>query len=1023
MATLASPGVSVTVIDQSFYTPAAPGTVPTIFVATAENKSNSSGTGTAQGTLKANAGKVWIMTSQRDLTDTFGTPKFYTDTSGNPINGGELNEYGLQAAYSVLGVSSQAYIVRADVDLSALVPDTSIPSGIPVAGTYWVDTSNSLFGINEWNATTAKFTVKTPWIVDDSNSATYTDDYGVPVSALGNQGDYAVVITKDNGNSVPNAVFYKDSSNNWVEVSTQNGNSWSTGGQQLQVSPHYQYPAWTTSTVSGSVWIKTTTPGYGANIKVKYYNGSTTSWATVSAPIYASSAAAISVLDPTGGGKDIPINTVFIESDPDHYGTATTGAEVTTEFRVWRRAYTGATTIKVTGPSTLTTSTDICTFHIRETLANGAWGDTKTVDIPSWMSSPMSVAANIPAALSGQGMINVTASYDAELETLTITHALGGNIELADADHTPLNIVGFESYNLSTKLGTVNLYDSPKADYYGGTSPYQWIATNWKPLVYQAQASTPVTAPANGTLWYDANLETVDILYNNGTTWVGYKDGSAFPDTDPNGPIVSATRPSLTGGQSNGTDLVAGDIWIDLSDLENYGRNVYVWNGDTLVWDLQDVTDQYSPNGWVFADARWSSAGSDVYPVSVQKLLSSNYLDPDAPDPALYPKGTRLWNTRRSGFVVKEYVVGHIDINANDHQNIRYEFDDMINYNPNRWVKVSPNQADGSGTFGRFAQRAYVIEKLKSEIDTNQSIRDTDTLTFNLLACPGYSEVIQNLIELNTDIGQTAFVVGDTPFRLEPTGTALSNYGYNTANAVDNGDMGLVSHDPYMAVFYPSGYTNDNSGNYIVVPPSHMILRTIINSDAKSYPWFAPAGTRRGTVDNATSVGYVTGEGEFKTVSLYEGLRDVMSSVKINPIATLPGVGLVNFGQFTRSNAASALDRINVARLVAYLRRQLTVLAKPYLFEPNDQQTRNEIKAAAESLLLELVGQRALYDFLVVCDSSNNTPARIDRNELYMDIAIEPVKAVEFIYIPLRLLNTGAIAAGNLGTGFPGSTK
>jgi phage tail sheath protein FI len=82
------------------------------------------------------------------------------------------------------------------------------------------------------------------------------------------------------------------------------------------------------------------------------------------------------------------------------------------------------------------------------------------------------------------------------------------------------------------------------------------------------------------------------------------------------------------------------------------------------------------------------------------------------------------------------------------------------------------------------------------------------------------------------------------------------------------------------------------------------------------------------------------------------------------------------------------------------------------LFEPNDAQTRREIKAAAESLLLELVGQRALYDFIVVCDETNNTPARIDRSELYLDIAIEPVKAVEFIYIPLRLKNTGDIAAG-----------
>jgi phage tail sheath protein FI len=137
-----------------------------------------------------------------------------------------------------------------------------------------------------------------------------------------------------------------------------------------------------------------------------------------------------------------------------------------------------------------------------------------------------------------------------------------------------------------------------------------------------------------------------------------------------------------------------------------------------------------------------------------------------------------------------------------------------------------------------------------------------------------------------------------------------------------------------------------------------------------------------------------------------------MHDVAINPIATLPGVGLVNFGQKTRAKGASALDRINVARLVAYLRRQLGILAKPFLFEPNDAQTRREIKAAAESLLIELVGQRALYDFIVVCDSQNNTPARIDQSELHMDIAIEPVKAVEFIYIPLRIKNTGEIASG-----------
>jgi hypothetical protein len=369
----------------------------------------------------------------------------------------------------------------------------------------------------------------------------------------------------------------------------------------------------------------------------------------------------------------------------------------------------------------------------------------------------------------------------------------------------------------------------------------------------------------------------------------------------------------------------------------------------------------------------------------------------------------RLWNTRRSGFNVKQYVVGYINKNAT---NPRQNNSAMTSYFGDRWVSQNAVAEDGGPQFGRLAQRAQVVAAFKSLIDTNTSVRDTDTLGFNLMATPGYPETIQNMIALNTDRGLTAFVVGDTPFRLQPTGTALREWGLNTNLALDNGDTGATSYDEYMAMYYPSGYTNDNTGNYIVVPPSHMMLRTIINSDAKSYPWFAPAGTRRGGVDNATSVGYITDEGEFKTVALHQGLRDVLDDVKVNPIATLTGVGVLAYGQRTRARNASALDRINVARLVVYLRRQLDVLARPFLFEPNDAQTRREIKAAAESLMLELVGQRALYDFVVVCDETNNTPARVDRSELYLDIAIEPVKAVEYIYIPLRLKNTGDIAAG-----------
>ncbi len=269
---------------------------------------------------------------------------------------------------------------------------------------------------------------------------------------------------------------------------------------------------------------------------------------------------------------------------------------------------------------------------------------------------------------------------------------------------------------------------------------------------------------------------------------------------------------------------------------------------------------------------------------------------------------------------------------------------------------------------------------------------------------------MQNLVGLNIDRGLTAFVIGDTPLRLRSDATTLTNWGTNANSVTDNGDDGIVTYDEYLATYYPNGFTTDLSGSNAVVPASHMMLKTIALSDAVSYPWFAPAGTRRGGIVNATSVGYMDSlTNEFTTVQLNEGQRDTLYELKINPIPFFVGVGHVAFGQKTRGKNASALDRINVARLVVYLRSQLNKLARPYLFEPNDKLTRDEIKGAAESLLLELVSLRAIYDFVVVCDESNNTPSRIDRNELYVDIAIEPVKAIEFIYIPLRLKNTGEI--------------
>jgi phage tail sheath protein FI len=117
----------------------------------------------------------------------------------------------------------------------------------------------------------------------------------------------------------------------------------------------------------------------------------------------------------------------------------------------------------------------------------------------------------------------------------------------------------------------------------------------------------------------------------------------------------------------------------------------------------------------------------------------------------------------------------------------------------------------------------------------------------------------------------------------------------------------------------------------------------------------------------------------------------------------------LNFGNKNSFDSQSALDRTNVARLICYLRERLQAAVRPFIFEPNDAITRSQAKGVVQTLLADVQSKRGIYDYLVVCDESNNTPARIDANELWIDIAIEPVKAVEFIYIPVRVLNTGEI--------------
>jgi hypothetical protein len=153
---LLSPGVEITITDESFYNSSTPGSIPLIVIATAENKYTPAGTSIAPMTLADKAGKLYQATSQRDLVQAFGNPIFYA-SGGSPLHGYELNEFGLHAAYSFLGVSNQAFVLRANIDTAALIPNSTAPRGLPVNGTFWFDTAETSFGLFQSNGNADRY--------------------------------------------------------------------------------------------------------------------------------------------------------------------------------------------------------------------------------------------------------------------------------------------------------------------------------------------------------------------------------------------------------------------------------------------------------------------------------------------------------------------------------------------------------------------------------------------------------------------------------------------------------------------------------------------------------------------------------------------------------------------------------------------------------------------------------------------------------------------------------------------------
>lgn len=277
------------------------------------------------------------------------------------------------------------------------------------------------------------------------------------------------------------------------------------------------------------------------------------------------------------------------------------------------------------------------------------------------------------------------------------------------------------------------------------------------------------------------------------------------------------------------------------------------------------------------------------------------------------------------------------------------------------------------------------------------ALSEPEQIDIDLIAVPGHSStaVITALLDLAQNIRQDTLVIVDPPFGLTVNEIVAWQNGTHPLNTTRfDSDFG--------ALYWPWVKIRDNFNRVdIWAPPSGSVMATIARSDQLSAPWFAPAGINRGTVPNITDV--------FSRPTLDE--RDLMYGYRnaINPIVQFVDFeGFVIWGQKTLQRRPTALDRVNVRRLMFYIEKRIRQASRQLLFDPHDEILRQKFIRIATAILQEVQVGRGVNDFRVKCDEELNPPDVIDRNELRARVGVQPIRAAEFIFIEFSIHRTGS---------------
>ncbi len=599
----------------------------------------------------------------------------------------------------------------------------------------------------------------------------------------------------------------------------------------------------------------------------------------------------------------------------------------------------------------------------------------------------------------------VSGSYTSATST-TISNsevASAGTAATASIDVGSMNFANRDGIRLVTAGGSINIFVSSSTGVpdYPGINTFSYtggvaglvteINTSASALFTASQAAgvlalSASTAPGNGTQIFTGSF--FDLIGSGGTDTGIELGGGTAPvfnnsftlETLSEGTLMnSGTATGSNGTLTNGTsDNIRWEIVSPDSASGTF--SLLVRRGDdtstsrTILETWTDLSlDPNSPN-------------------YIEKAIGNSKQTVASDNGEFYIKNEGTYNTLSKFVRVKSVATKTLNYFDNN-GNAKSAFTSSLPLAGSGSFTGAAGTAFASGRAANFYEDIDGVDTQGLDADNYtvslNLLANQDLFQYNLITAPGltrqsHSSPLTTMVDISQQRGDNLSIID------------LRNWG-SGIGSVTNGASSVDSS--YAATYWPWLQTIDpDLGSQVWVPASTMIPGVYAFNDNSGEAWFAPAGLNRGGLSSVLRA----------ERNLTNGNRDTLYTSNVNPIATFPNTGVVVFGQKTLQKKASALDRVNVRRLLIELKAFISQIADNLVFEQNTIATRNNFLTQVNPYLESVQQRQGLFAFKVVMDDSNNTPDVIDRNQLVGQIFVQPTKTAEFIYLDFNILPTGA---------------